>query len=91
MTAERRRAEADALAERVKLEELRRLTAIDSASRPRPKQRLSRALLSRLSLVSGGPVRRAVRTAADYKPRPPAHQRPERPIERPLSFRDPTK
>ncbi len=89
MTAERHKAEADALAERMKLEELRRLTAIDerlaaeaeAAAQPR----------AYYPVYPWYPVGPCVGPCArpPIKPRPPLHHRPDRPREPPVSLRDP--
>jgi hypothetical protein len=92
MTAERRKAEADALAERIKLAELSRLTAINARLAAEAEAAAEPSIFYPVNpwfpvAPCAGPCARP----PIHKPRPPAHQRPERPFERPLSFRDPTK
>lgn len=89
MTEQRRKAEADALAERIRLEELRRLTAID--------QRLAAEAEAAAQPSTFWPVypwfpaTPCVGPCArpPIKPHPPGHQRPVRPREPPVSLRDP--
>jgi hypothetical protein len=88
MTAERRKGEAEALAQRVKLEELRRLTAIDE----RLAAEAEAAAQPGVSYPAYPwyPVAPCVGPCArpPIKPRPPIHQRPDRPREPPVSLRD---
>jgi hypothetical protein len=91
MTEQRRKAEADALAERIRLEELRRLTAID--------QRLAAEAEAAAQPTTFWPVSPwfpatpCVGPCArpPIKPHPPGHHRPVRPREPPVSLRDPPK
>jgi len=92
MTAERRRAEADALAERIKLAELHRLTAIDARLAAETEAAAEPNLY--FPVYPWYPATPCVGPCARppiHKPRPPVHQPAERRIERPLSFRDPLK
>jgi hypothetical protein len=90
MSTERRKAEADALAERIKLEELRRLSAIDE--RLAAEAEAAAQPSAYFPVYPWYPVAPCVGPCArpPVRPRPPAHHQPDRPLERPLSFRDPT-
>jgi Domain of unknown function (DUF4124) len=91
MTAERRKAEADVLAERIRLEELRRQAAIDE--RLAAEVEATAQPGAYYPVYPWYPVTPCVGPCArpPVKPRPPGHHRPERPREPPLSLRDPPK
>jgi Domain of unknown function (DUF4124) len=91
MTAERRKAEADALAERIKLEELRRQAAIEE--RLAAEAEAAAQPGAYYPVYPWYPVTPCIGPCArpPVKPRPTDHRRPERPRERPLSLRDPPK
>ena len=94
LTAQRRRAEADALAERIKLEELRRLSAIDARLAAEAEAAAAADPNLYFPVYPWYPVAPCVGPCVRppiHKPRPPVHQRPERHVERPLSLRDPLK
>jgi hypothetical protein len=88
MTAERRKAEADALAERVKLEELRRLTAIDARLAAEAEAAAQPGVA--YPYYPWYPVAPCVGPCArpPIKPFPPDHHRPARPREPSASLRD---
>lgn len=88
MTAERRKAEAEALAERIRLEELRRLTAIDERLAAEAEAAAQPGAF--YPAYPWYPVAPCVGPCArpPITPRPPLHQRPDRRRERPVSLRD---
>lgn len=91
MTEQRRKAEAEVLAERIRFEEVRRLAAIEARLAAEAEAAAQPSAF--WPVFPWFPATPCVGPCArpPIKPHPPSGHRPVRPPERPLSFRDPPK